>query len=210
MVLSRQLDDYLEHFAPIAAYSEGISLTAVVAAITYLSLVVGELVPKRIGLNHPERIASLVAGPMHTLSVVASPLVKLLSASTEGLLRLLGFRKAEEPLVTEEEVAALLEAGTEAGVLEEDEHELVERVFWLGDQRAESLMTPRHKLVWLNVDDPRGSTPRPAVYQGPERPFGRAATAALVLISSEPIVGGPGRGPSANLLSPQLVSVAGT
>jgi putative hemolysin len=152
--LARQLDDYLEHFAPIARYSEEISLTAVVAAITYLSLVVGELVPKRIGLNHPERIASLVAGPMHMLSMVASPLVKLLSASTEGLLRLLGIRKAEEPPVTEEEIAALLEAGAEAGVFEEEEHELVERVFWLGDQRAESLMTPRHKIVWLDLEDP--------------------------------------------------------
>lgn len=151
--LARHLDGYLNRFALIAPYSEGISLTAVVAAITYLSLVIGELVPKRIGLNNPEKVASLVAGPMHGLSVAASPLVRLLSASTDGLLRVLGVRKAQEAPVTEEEIAALLEAGTEAGVFEEEEHELVERVFWLGDQRAESLMTPRHRLVWLDLDD---------------------------------------------------------
>ena len=152
--LARQLDDYLEHFAALALYSEEISLTLVVAAITYLSLVVGELVPKRIGLNSPERIASLVAGPMHALSIAASPVVRLLSASTDGLLRVLGVRKAVEPPVTEEEIAALLEAGTEAGVFEEEEHELVERVFWLADQRVDSLMTPRHRIVWLDLDGP--------------------------------------------------------
>ena len=152
--LARHLDDYLEHFPSIALYSEEISLAVVVALITYLSLVVGELVPKRIGLNNPERIASAVAGPMHALSIVASPLVHLLSASTDGLLRLLRVRKSEEPSVTEEEIAALLEAGTEAGVLERGEHELVERVFALGDQRADALMTPRHRIVWLDLGDP--------------------------------------------------------
>ncbi len=151
--LARQLEDYLAHSASVARYGEEISLTVVVAAITYLSLVVGELVPKRIGLSHPERIALLVAEPMHLLSRVAAPLVRLLSASTEGLLGLLRIRKAAEPPVTEEEIAALLEEGTRAGVLDGEEQELIERVFWLGDQRAASLMTPRQKIVWLDLDD---------------------------------------------------------
>jgi putative hemolysin len=152
--LAGQFDTYLERYAPIAAYSEEIALALVVATITFLSLVVGELVPKRIGLNHPERIASLVAGPMHRLSLVASPLVKVLSLTTEALLRLLRVRKPDEPPVTEEEVAALLDVGTAAGVFEEEEHDLVERVFWLGDQRAAGLMTPRHQIEWLDVQDP--------------------------------------------------------
>jgi putative hemolysin len=152
--IAGRLDGYLERFAPIAPYSEGLALFAVVAAITFLSLVAGELVPKRIALNHPERIAALVAGPMHTLSVMASPFVRVLSFSTNGLLRLLRVRKPEEPPVTEEEVSALLDAGTAAGVFETEEHDLVERVFWLGDQRVSSLVTPRHRIEWLDVRDP--------------------------------------------------------
>ena len=146
-----QVDAYLERFPPLARYSEEIGLAVVVAAITFLSLVVGELVPKRLALNHPERIAAAIAGPMQTVSLIATPLVKLLSVSTEFLLRVLRARKPDEPPVTEAEVAALLEAGAEAGVFEEEEHELVERVFWLADQRVTALMTPRHRIAWLDV-----------------------------------------------------------
>lgn len=152
--IAGRVDTYLEIFPPIARYSEEIALAVVVAAITFLSLVVGELVPKRIGLNHPERIAARLAGPMHTLSILAAPLVKVLSISTEGLLRLLRMRKPDEPPVTEEEVAALLEAGAEAGVFEEEEHVLIERIFWLADQRVTTLMTPRHRIQWLDADGP--------------------------------------------------------
>ena len=120
--------------------------------ITYLSLIVGELVPKQIGLNHPERIAAMVAGPMDVVSRVARPLVWLLTASTRLVLRILRIRKPSEAPVTEAEIAVLLEQGTQAGVFEEEEQELVERVFWLGDQRVVSLMTPRHRIVWLDVD----------------------------------------------------------
>jgi len=151
--IAGRLDGYLEAFPAIAPYSEGLALFMVVAAITFLSLVVGELVPKRIGLNHPERIAGLVAGPMHALSVIASPIVRVLGASTEGLLRLLRVHKPEEPPVTEEEVSALLEAGRAAGVFEEEEHDLVERIFWLADQRVGALVTPRQRIEWLDVRD---------------------------------------------------------
>lgn len=151
--IAAQFDTYLERYPPLVPYSEEIALAVVVVAITFLSLVVGELVPKRIGLNHPERIASRVAGPMHALSLVMSPVVKVLSVSTEGILRLLRVRKSDEPSVTEADVAALLDAGTAAGVFEAEEHDLVERVFWLGDQRAAALMTPRHRIEWLDVHD---------------------------------------------------------
>ncbi len=152
--IASHFDGYLEQFPRIAPYSEQIALGGVVLAITYLSLVVGELVPKRIALTHPEAIAARVAGPMNLVSRAAAPLVKLLSVSTEVLLRLLGVRKTDEPPVTEAEITALIEQGTEAGVFEEEEQDLVERVFWLGDQRVVSLMTPRRKIVWLDVDAP--------------------------------------------------------
>jgi putative hemolysin len=152
--IAGKFDAYFERFPALAPYSEEIALAIVVAAIAYLSLVVGELVPKRIALNHPERIASRVAGPMHSLSYFASPVVKLLSFSTEAIIRLLGIRKSEEPAVTEADLAALLDAGTAAGVFDEEEHALVERVFWLGDQRVTTLMTPRPRIEWLDALDP--------------------------------------------------------
>ncbi len=152
--LARHLVAPLTRVPTLAPYAEEIALGLVVLVITYLSLVVGELVPKRIGMTHPERIAAAVAGPMHLLSLVASPLVRLLSVSTEGLLRLLRIRRPVEPPVTEEEISALMEQGTEAGVFEEEEQEMVERVFWLADQRVGALMTPRHRIVWMDAAVP--------------------------------------------------------
>ena len=151
--VAEELAVRLARYPSLAPYSAELGLGIVVLGITYLSLVVGELVPKRIGLNGPERIASLVAAPMHALSVIAGPAVSFLSASTEGLLRLLQVRAAADAPVTEEEIAHLLDAGTRAGVFHEEEQELVERVFWLGDQRVASLITPRHRMVWLDVLD---------------------------------------------------------
>jgi putative hemolysin len=151
--IARKLEVHFQRIASLAPYAEEISLALVVAAITFLSLVVGELVPKRIALTRPEAIASVIARPMHALSILSSPLVKLLSASTDGLLRLLRIRAPEEPPVTEAEVSAMIEAGTAAGVFEREEGDLVERVFWLADQRVDSLMTPRHRIRWLDVRD---------------------------------------------------------
>lgn len=144
----------LRRYPTVAPYADGVALGLVVLAITYLSLIIGELVPKRIGLNHPERIAAAVAGPMNVLSRVSSPLVSVLTLSTEGVLRLLGIRRADEPPVTEAEISMLMEQGTQAGVFEEAEQDIVERVFWLGDQRAASLMTPRRRVVWLDAAAP--------------------------------------------------------
>lgn len=147
------LQTWLATFPVFARYSEQIALGIVVLAITYLSLILGELVPKRIALTHPEGIAMRIAGPMNALSRIASPVVSLLSGSTEMLLRLLGVRGGNEPPVTEDEISALIQAGTDAGVFEEEEQELVERVFWLGDQRIGALMTPRNRIVWLDIHE---------------------------------------------------------
>jgi putative hemolysin len=138
----------------LASYSDLISIVLVVGLVTYLSLVVGELVPKRLALQSPERLAALVAPPMTVLSRIASPIVRLLGASSEVILRLLGVRHAEDSAVTEEEIAILLQEGTAAGVFTPGEHELLEGVFDLGDRDVRDLMTPRYRLVALDLDDP--------------------------------------------------------
>lgn len=138
----------------LAPYSDMISILLVVGLVTYLSLVVGELVPKRLALRSPERLATLVAPAMTVLSRIASPVVRLLGASSEFILRLLGVRHAEDPPVTEEEIAILLQEGTAAGVFTSGEHELLEGVFDLGDRDVRDLMTPRYRLVALDLNAP--------------------------------------------------------
>lgn len=138
----------------IGAYADGIALTLVVVIITYLSLIVGELVPKRIGLSAPERIAATVAGPMARLSALTAPLIRLLEASTAAALRLVRVRPGPEAPVSEGEIAILIEQGTAAGVFHEAERAMVAGVFALGDRRAGDLMTPRPDLVWVRLDAP--------------------------------------------------------
>ena len=134
-------------------YSEAISLFFVVIVITYFSIVFGELVPKRIAIQNAERVASVVAGPMLLISKIVSPFVHVLSGSTDLLLRLLGVKQSTEPLVTEEELLVQLAQGTQAGVFEESEQDMVEGVFSLSDQRVNALMTPRNEIIWLDVND---------------------------------------------------------
>lgn len=152
--LSLRLEEFFKSIPPLASYSEPLSIGLVVTIITYLSLVVGELVPKRIGLNNPEQIACNVARPMQLLTKSTAPVVHLLSISTEWLLKLLGIRASDEPLVTEEEIKGLIEQGTQAGTFEEAEQEMVTRVFRLGDRPIRTLMTPRVAITWLDIDDP--------------------------------------------------------
>lgn len=152
--IAQRLEEYVKLIPALANYSQPISFGVVVLVITYLSLIVGELVPKRLALNNPEQIASNVAIPMGTLAKLASPIVYLLSASTEGVMRILGIEASEEPQVTEEEIKILIEQGTEAGTFEEAEQDMVERVFRLGDRPVSSLMTPRPDIVWLDLEDP--------------------------------------------------------
>ncbi|MEA5602591.1 hemolysin family protein [Nostoc sp. UHCC 0252] len=151
--IASRLAIYVKLVPFLARYSEPISFGVVVLIITYLSLIVGELVPKRLALNNPERIASIVAIPMQALAAIASPVVFLLSASTDLILRLLGITASTEPQVTEEEIKILIEQGTEAGTFEEAEQDMVERVFRLGDRPVSYLMTPRPDIVWLDLDD---------------------------------------------------------
>lgn len=152
--LASRLAAYLKGYPALEDYAEGLAFGFVVAIITYLSLVLGELVPKRIGLSHPERIAGLIAGPMRMLSRVASPLVSLLSVSTEALLKLLGIRPEAGNAVTEEEVKLLVREGLRAGVLHKTESEMVESVLALDQLSIKELMTPRAKIIWLNTGDP--------------------------------------------------------
>jgi putative hemolysin len=152
--IARALAARLGHIPWLGPYSEAVALGLVVVAITYLSLVLGELVPKRLALHRPERIAAAVAPLMRLLSVLTAPAARLLSASTELVLRGLGVRPAPEPPVTEEEIIVLLEQGMRAGMFEKAERLMVESVFRLGDRRIGALMTPRTEIVWLDVDDP--------------------------------------------------------
>ncbi|MEJ6483655.1 hemolysin family protein [Nostoc punctiforme UO1] len=151
--IANRLAVYVKLVPLLAPYSEPISFGIVVLIITYLSLIVGELVPKRLALNNPERIASIVAIPMQALAAIASPVVYLLSASTDLILRMLGTTASTEPQVTEEEIKILIEQGTEAGTFEEAEQDMVERVFRLGDRPVSYLMTPRPDIVWLDLED---------------------------------------------------------
>lgn len=148
--IAKELTVILNDISWLAPYSDPLSLALVVVVIAYLSLIVGELVPKRLALNNPERLAMAIAAPMQVLSRVAYPAVHLLGLSTELLLRALGMRPSTEPLVTEEEIRALIEQGTQAGMFEEAEQEMVERVFRLGDRRVSAVMTPRTEIVWLD------------------------------------------------------------
>lgn len=150
--VAQQLAGWLETVPALARYAQVIGIGAVVATITFATLVIGELVPKRIALRRPERIAARIAGPMHRLSILATPLVRLLGGATDLVLRLLPPPPAEDPAVTEEDVRLLLEQGTRAGVFLAAEQDIVENVFWLGDQRVDSVMTPRDRIVWLDVN----------------------------------------------------------
>jgi len=134
-------------------YSESLALGLVVMVITILSLWLGELVPKRLALHSPERIARIVVGPMLFISKVFSPAVKVLSKATDLVLKLMGIKDSVEVPITEEEFQVLLDQGTQAGVFEEAEQDMVEGVFSLSDQRVYSLMTPRTEIVALDIHD---------------------------------------------------------
>lgn len=147
------LNIQLDKIPALQPYSVVISILIGVLPITYLSLVLGELVPKRLAMRDPEGISSAIARTMFFLTKAFSPLVRFLSFSTESVLRVLGVKVMEEPPVTEEEIQLLIDQGTQAGIFEEAEHDMVEGVFSLGDQRVYSLMTPRTDIVWLDIDD---------------------------------------------------------
>ena len=146
---------WLQQVLPLTPKAAGLSATAlVVAVITFLTIIFGELVPKRLGQMYPEVLARLVARPMNWLSAAARPFVWLLGASTEAVLKLLGIRGGPSRSVTEEEIAASLEEGVDAGVIEAQEHQMVRNVFRLDERQIGSMMIPRADIVWLDADAP--------------------------------------------------------
>jgi len=146
---------WLQSVMPLTTKMAALSATGlVVATITFLTIIFGELVPKRLGQMFPETIARLVARPMNWLSTATRPFVWLLGASTDAVLRLLGIRGGPSRSVTEEEIAASLEEGLDAGVIEEQEHQMVRNVFRLDDRQIGSMMIPRAEIVWLDAEAP--------------------------------------------------------
>jgi putative hemolysin len=151
--LSGTVAEWLSYIPALQPFAEPLAVALVVLLTTYLSLVVGELVPKRIALNNAERIASWVAGPMRVLSAITRPAVWVLDKSSSGLLRVLGIKRNNEPPVTEEEVRVLIEQGTQSGVFEPIEEEILGQVFRLSDRTVSAIMTPRTDMVWFDVED---------------------------------------------------------
>jgi putative hemolysin len=152
--LTNRLSATLTQFPRLTNYSEGLAFAIVVAGITYVSLVLGELLPKRLALQNPERIAAAMSSLMDFLSRLCSPIVKLISGSTTVVIGAMGLHPSVEPPVTEEEIKVMMEQGTEAGVFEEAEHDIVKSIFKLGDRGVNALMKPRRDVVWLDVEEP--------------------------------------------------------
>jgi putative hemolysin len=153
---SEPLAQWLSQTFPVAHTAALIGATAlVVVIITFLTIIFGELVPKRVGQLYPEAVSRLTARPMNVLSIAARPFVRLLSATTQTVLGLLGVRDTGNRGVTEEEIAASLEEGLDAGVIEAHEHQMVRNVFRLDDRQIGSMMVPRGDIAWLEVAAPR-------------------------------------------------------
>ena len=140
-------------FPVVAAYSHFASTAVVVVLITYVSLIVGELVPKRLALIFPEAIASKMAAPISTMALLMKPFVLLLTASTSGILKIMGVKDRDGSDVTQEEVESILAEGTSAGLIEPEEQEMIEEILRLGDRAVRVAMTPRHEVFWIALDD---------------------------------------------------------
>ncbi|HEX2339906.1 MAG TPA: hemolysin family protein [Vicinamibacterales bacterium] len=152
--IASRLRTSIEHVPVLAPYADALSLAVMVMLLTYVSLILGELVPKRLALTHPEAIASIIARPMDVLATVGRPIVTLLSVSTDTILRSFGVRHVKQPAVTLEEIRVLLEQGSDEGVFEGAEHEMVTNVLNLDDRRVGAVLTPRPDVVFLDVRDP--------------------------------------------------------
>lgn len=151
--LKEDVKGFVMQWPALVAYSNAIATAIIVICVTYFTLVLGELLPKRIGLANPELIAKNVAKPMTFISRVTFPFVWLLSRSTSALVTLFGLKRTSDNNVTEEEIKAIISEGTSSGAIEETEQEIIERVFHLGDRNITSLMTHRTDIVWLDVNE---------------------------------------------------------
>jgi putative hemolysin len=145
-----ELGKWLEQFAAIKPYSQKLATVIVVMLVTYVALVLGELVPKRIGLSNPEGIAKKAAGPLKVIILIMYPFIKLLTTSTNLITSIFSIKK-NDGQVTEEEIKAIISEGTEQGTIEEAEQEIIERVFHLSDRNITSLMTHRSDILWLDI-----------------------------------------------------------
>lgn len=152
--IAGELDGMLERVPALAPYSEALATGVVVVVLTYLSLIVGELVPKRIALIHPESIASAVSRPLTLMARIMGPFVTLLTASTAAVLKLLRIKDQRGETITQEEVETVLAEGTGAGVIEPEEQEMIHEVMKLGDRPVRVAMTPRTEVYWISLDDP--------------------------------------------------------
>jgi putative hemolysin len=152
--IAAHLQAWLETFKPIIPFADTIALTIVVIVSTYLTLVLGELVPKQLALRAPELMAARVARPIALLSRIVGPAVWLLGKSSSGVLRLFGLQRASRQSVTEEELKALLIEGAQTGVLEMEERDMIERVLRLADKPVRAIMTPRTELAWIDRTHP--------------------------------------------------------
>ena len=144
---------FYDGFTVLQPYSLSLAVGTVVVVLTYFSLVFGELLPKRIGLNYPEAIAKGVAVPMKIVSIVTMPFIWLLTKSTDTILNILKIKPTADGKVTEEEIKAIIKEGTEGGEVQEIEQDIVERVFHIGDRKVNSLMTHRQSIVYLTLED---------------------------------------------------------
>lgn len=144
---------FIEKFDALMPYAHSIAVGIVVVILTFFSLVIGELLPKRIGLNYPETIAKTMAIPMKIISQVTAPFIWLLTTSTDFLLKILNIKPTADGKVTEDEIKAIIKEGTEVGEVQEIEQDIVERVFHIGDRKVNSLMTHRSSMVYLSVND---------------------------------------------------------
>lgn len=156
--LKTDIQGFFNTFATLQPYSGPIATSVLVIMITYLSLVLGELVPKRIGLARPEAIAKAMAKPMNFVSRVTFPFIWLLSKSTNLLVQFFNLKTtSNDSMVTEEEIKAIINEGTNSGAIEETEQEIIERVFHLGDRNITSLMSHRTDIIWLDIEEPMES-----------------------------------------------------
>jgi putative hemolysin len=150
---ARYLQPSIEKINFLKEYADTISTTIIVILVTFLSIIFGELIPKRIGLLRAERIAKIVAGPMNAFASFTHPFVWLLNKTSNLFFRIFNIRRSKDDAVTEEEIKTLITEGTEAGTIDEAEQEIIERVFHLGDRNITSLMTHRSDIIWFNLDD---------------------------------------------------------
>lgn len=148
-----QVGTFIKPFPLIGAFHDEIAFAVIISVITYLSIILGELVPKRIAMSNPEKIASLVAPFMYAFSNITSPVIQLLSTSTEFVFKIMGFKSAASQHITEDEIRILIREGADMGIFSKTEKKLIERALLLDDLRVGMLMTPKHKMMSVNINE---------------------------------------------------------